>query len=77
MNKREDLIFLKIFLIILSLFYDSQGNVEIRNFVHKAKQIIRIVTIYMFDADLVWRMQLMIIKGSKFVLCVFLTFNSY
>ena len=26
--------------------------------------------IYVFDLDLVWRMQLMIIKGKKFVLCV-------
>ena len=27
-------------------------------------------TIYIFDSDLVGRMQLMIIKGSKYVLCV-------
>ena len=26
--------------------------------------------IYIFDSDLVWRMDLMIIKGKKFVLCV-------
>ena len=26
--------------------------------------------IYIFDSDLVWRMQLMIIKGQKFVLIV-------
>ena len=25
---------------------------------------------YIFDSDLVWRIQLMIIKGEKFVLCV-------
>ena len=26
--------------------------------------------IYILDSDLVWRMQLLIIKGKKFVLCV-------
>ena len=25
---------------------------------------------YIFDSDLVWRMQLMLMKGWKFVLCV-------
>ena len=28
------------------------------------------VIICIFDSDLVWRMQLMIIKGLKFMLCV-------
>ena len=38
--------------------------------------------IYIFDSDLVWQMQLMIIEGYKFVLChvcvgKFLNFNTY
>ena len=37
---------------------------------------IRKIQIYIFKSDLVWRMELMIIKFFKFVICI-LTFSAY
>ena len=45
---------------IINLFIDNTG-IKI--------SIFQNIT-YIFDSDLVWRMQLMIIKGSKFLFCV-------
>ena len=42
------------------------GNKEIINFIINLKETV----MYIFDSDMVWRMQLMLIKGLKFVLCV-------
>ena len=41
--------------------------------------IVKVILIYIFDSDLVWQMQLMIIKGKNSC-CIFrefLTFNAY
>ena len=53
----------------------KEGTMELNSSKYSKKKIIKnldgfIFIKYIFDSDLVWRRQLMIIKGLKFLLCV-------